>query len=237
MGLTDNPLIQLNNLRLEEGEIDPDLLIFASRHRSETERPAFLVHTTGNWGDKAEYGGNPYEISKTSAILLRAAYKSLTAQKSIKEMTDFAVDIEVTHHGPSTLEKPLVFMELGSSEKEWNIEKAGLTVAHAILHTCFKYPESLKKNHSEIGIGFGGTHYAPQFKKLLDTKNIAISYICPKYYIQDLTKEIIDMIITNTLEPVDFFLIDWKGTNSADKKHLMPLLEEYDIPIKKTKDL
>ena len=38
------------------------------------------------------------------------------------------------------------------------------------------------------------------------------------------------------MEKVEFFVIDWKGTNSADKQHLMPILEEYDIPIKKTKD-
>ena len=43
-------------------------------------------------------------------------------------------------------------------------------------------------------------------------------------------------MVENTFEKVDYFIIDWKGTNSADKKHLIPLLEEFDIPIKKTKD-
>jgi D-aminoacyl-tRNA deacylase len=237
IGLTDSPLIQLDDLKLNEAGIDPDLLIFASRHRSETARPAFLAHTTGNWGDKADYGGNPHEISKASALLLRTAFKSLLSQRRIKEMTDFAVDIEVTHHGPSTLEKPLVFMELGSSEQEWKIEKAGLTVAHAIMHTCMEYTETLKKKLPAIGIGFGGTHYAPQFKKLLDIKHVAVSYICPKYYIQDLTKEIIEKMVSNNLEPVEMFLIDWKGTNSADKQHLIPILEQFEIPIKKTKEL
>jgi hypothetical protein len=37
------------------------------------------------------------------------------------------------------------------------------------------------------------------------------------------------------LEKVDYFIIDWKGTNSEDKKHLVPLLEKFDIPIRKTK--
>ncbi len=236
IGLTESPLIQLNDLRLNQTDIEPDLLIFASRHRSQTARPAFLAHTTGNWGNKADFGGNPNEISKASAILLRTAYNSLSTQRHVKELMEFAVDIEVTHHGPSTLQKPLVFMELGSSEKEWMIEKAGLLVAHAILHTCIEYAETLKKRLPTIAIGFGGTHYAPQFKKLISSKNIALSFICPKYFIQDLNKEIVDQMIKNNLEPVDYFIIDWKGTNSADKSHLIPILEEFDIPIKKTKE-
>ena len=237
IGLTDSPLIQLNDLNLSETTIEPDLLIFASRHRSETARPALLAHTTGNWGDKADFGGNPHQISRASALLLRTAYHSLIFQKQVKEMEDFAVDIEVTHHGPSTLEKPLVFMELGSSEQEWRIEKAGLTVAHAILGTCTDYADLLKKTHPKVAIGFGGTHYAPQFKKILDMKFVAVSFICPKYYIQDLTKELIEKMVSNNLEPVDMFLIDWKGTNSADKQHLIPILEYFNIPIKKTKEI
>jgi len=236
IGLTDNPLIQLNELKLKETSINPDLLIFASRHRSETARPALLTHTTGNWGDKADYGGNPHEISKTSALLLKAAYSSLNSQRHIKELTDFAVDIEVTHHGPSNLEKPLIFMELGSSEIEWNIKKTGLVVAHAILHTCLEYAESLKRKDIKIGLGFGGTHYAPQFKKLISLPNVAVSFICPKYYIQSLNKELVDDMIKNTIEPIDYFIIDWKGTNSQDKKHLIPILEEFAIPIKKYKE-
>jgi len=236
IGLTDSPLIQLNNLRLEESDINPDLLIFASRHRSETARPAFLTHTTGNWGDDSKFGGNPRQICKASAILLKVAYLSLEEQKIIKNMTNFSLDIEVTHHGPTSLEKPLIFIELGSSEKEWEIKEAGQMIAHTILELCLKYSEFQNKKAPQIGIGFGGTHYAPQFRKLISQKFVAVSFICPKYYIQNLDKKTIEDMINNTLEKVDCFIIDWKGTNSADKQHLLPLLEEFDIPIKKTKE-
>lgn len=239
LGLTDSPLIQLNGLKLQDTKIDPDLIIFASRHRSETARPAFLTHPTGNWGSEAEYGGNPHELSKTSALLLKAAFNTLSTQRHIKSMWGFAVDIEVTHHGPTTIEKPLIFMELGSSENEWGIEHAGKVVAHSTFHTCLTYSKMLEEegSHPKIGLGFGGTHYAPQFRKLIDERNVALSFICPKYYIQDLDKKMIQQMIDNTREKVDFFIVDWKGTNSEDKKHLIPLLEEFNIPIKKTKEL
>jgi len=238
LGLTDSPLIQLSDLQLKETGINPDLCIFASRHRSEAARPAFLAHSTGNWTDKAEYGGKPYDLSKTSAILITAAYRTLKTQRSIKNITDFKVDIEVTHHGPTSLEKPLIFLELGSSEKEWELKQAGMVVAHSSFLTCYEYEKVLKDlNYKpKIGIGFGGTHYAPQFSKILDLNPVALSFICPKYYIQNLTKEMIQLMIDNTFESIEMFLIDWKGTNSADKQHLIPLLEEFDLPIKKTKE-
>lgn len=236
LGMTDTPLIYLNDLKLEDSSIEPDLLIFASRHRSETERPAFLTHTTGNWINRADYGGDPRELSKASALLLKAGFLSLLEQSRKLNNSEFVVDIEVTHHGPTALEKPLIFMELGSSEKEWTINTAGKVVSSAVINTVTKYLDFHKKQDYKVGVGFGGMHYAPQFKKLLMDKNIALSFICPKYFIQDLNKEMIQQMINKNLEPIDYFIIDWKGTNSADKKHLIPLLEEFNIPIKKSKE-
>jgi D-aminoacyl-tRNA deacylase len=237
LGLTKDPLIFLNELRLQESDINPDYLIFASRHTSKTARPAFLVHTTGNWSETADFGGDPYDLSRTSALLHKSGFLSLIEQKSSKKFPKFSLDIEVSHHGPTKLDKPLIFMELGSSKKEWQISNAGEFLAKAIINTIKKFVELKNKDNQKIGLGFGGTHYAPNFHRLIRNKNIAISFICPKYYINGLDVNIIRKMIENTSEKVDYFLIDWKGTNSAQKKHLIPLLEEFSIPIKKTKEI
>ncbi|KKK40144.1 hypothetical protein LCGC14_1011260 [marine sediment metagenome] len=236
LGLTREPLIFLNDLKLEESQINPDFLIFASRHTSKTTRPAFLVHTTGNWGNHADFGGDPSDLSQTSALLQKAGFISLIRQEKLGELEKFSEDIEVTHHGPTNLEKPMLFMELGSSQENWNIKEAGEFLATVILQSIFKYIEYNGKKNQEIGVGFGGTHYAPNFSRLIRNKDVAMSFICPKYYIQGLSTEIINKMINNTKENVDYFIIDWKGTNSDDKKHLIPLLEEFSIPIKKTKE-
>lgn len=236
LGLTEKPLIFLNDLKLKESYIKPDLLIFASRHTSKTARPAFLVHTTGNWSENADFGGDPYDLSETSALLHKAGFISLISQEALTSLEQFSIDIEVSHHGPTILESPLIFMELGSSKEEWIINEAGEFIAYAIINAIIKYVEYYKQNEQEIGIGFGGTHYAPNFHRLIKDKDIALSFICPKYYVQDLTSEMIKKMIDNTLEKVHYFIIDWKGTNSEDKKHLIPLLEEFDIPIKKTRE-
>ncbi len=236
LGLTDDSLIFLNSLKLDESELNPDLLIFASRHTSETGRPAFLVHTTGNWSTEADFGGDPRELSKTSALLQKAAVFSFAEQEFPTQLKNFSLDIEVTHHGPTNLEKPLIFMELGSSEVEWIMNNAGELITKSIITAIFKYLECRETRIENIGLGFGGTHYAPNFHRLIKNKDVAMSFICPKYYIQQLDEVLINKMINNTLEKVDYFIIDWKGTNSDDKKYLIPLLENFKIPIRKTKE-
>ncbi|MFX1572127.1 MAG: D-aminoacyl-tRNA deacylase [Promethearchaeota archaeon] len=236
IGLTKEPLIFLNALKLDESGLNPDLLIFASRHTSKSTKPAFLVHTTGNWTNNVDFGGDPQQLSKTSAILLKSGFLSLIEQEFPPLLSNFSLDIEVTHHGPTKLEKPLIFMELGSSKEEWVNGIAGELLAKAIIVTIFKYLEFNGNRSDLVGLGFGGTHYAPNFHRLIRNKNVAMSFICPKYYVQQLNKDLISKMIKNTQEKVDFFIVDWKGTNSEDKKHLIPLLEEFEIPIKKTKE-
>jgi D-aminoacyl-tRNA deacylase len=235
LGLTTEPLIFLEELSVSGANLKPDLIIFASRHTSVTARPAFLVHSTGNWSSSADFGGEPQDLSKTSALLHKAGFESLKEQIGVFNNPDFSLDVEVTHHGPTTLDVPLIFIELGSSKQEWSIKEAGELVANAIVNAVFKYLEFKEEKTQQVGLGFGGTHYAPNFKRLMTSNNIAFSFICPKYYIQELNENLIKMMIANTLEKIDYFIVDWKGTNSQDKKHLIPLLEEFNIPIRKTK--
>ncbi|MBD3254844.1 MAG: hypothetical protein GF383_07110 [Candidatus Lokiarchaeota archaeon] len=236
LGLTNERLIFLNDLKLDKSDINPDFLIFASRHRSKTAKPAFLTHTTGIWSGDTKFGGRSQEVSYSNALMIKAAFLSLLEQKSIRNVKGYSVDLEVSHHGPTNLEKPIIFMELGSAPEQWDDTEAGIIVADAMTETIVKYEELKENRDQKLAIGFGGTHYAPQFQKILKETNIAVSHICPKYYIQNLDKSFIEQIIQKNENKIDYFIIDWKGTNSAEKKHLIPILEEFDIPYKKSKD-
>ena len=233
LGLTDDRLIFLNDLKLDD--FDSDFIIFASRHVSKTSRPSLLIHTTGNWNEDADFGGTPNDLSKTSALLLKSGYECLVENAKYVGLSGFPIDMEVTHHGPTILDKPLIFMELGSSIKEWNNKVAAKVVADSIVNTITKY-ETISHLDNRIGLGFGGTHYAPNFSRILLNNEIAFSFICPKYFIMDLDASMINLMIKNTVEKVDCFVIDWKGINSEGKQHLIPILEKFDIPILKTKD-
>ncbi|MBY8983055.1 MAG: hypothetical protein KGD57_08910 [Candidatus Lokiarchaeota archaeon] len=236
LGLTKKRLILLDEIKLEPNTINPDILLFASRHASKTERPSFLVHSTGIWNDDVVYGGSPRELSFTSAIMIKAGYLAIQESVIMHNMSKFSSDIEVSHHGPTNLKKPLIFMELGSNSREWEDNKAGIVTSSAIINSLIKYQSLIENKTQKIGVGFGGTHYAPQFKKLIIKTDVAISHICPKYFISSLDKDLINQMLDKCLEKIEYFIIDWKGVNAADKKHLIPLLENYEIPIKKIKD-
>ena len=45
LGLTDERMIFLDDLELEDSELDPDLIIFASRHASKTEKASEALST------------------------------------------------------------------------------------------------------------------------------------------------------------------------------------------------
>jgi len=200
LGLTSEPLIFLEKLNVSGANLKPDLIVFASRHTSVTARPAFLVHSTGNWSSSADFGGEPQDLSKTSALLHKAGFESLREQIENFNNPDFSLDVEVTHHGPTTLDVPLIFMELGSSKQEWSIKEAGELVANAIINAVFKYLDFKEDITQQVGLGFGGTHYAPNFNRLITNNNIALSFICPKYYIQELNENLIKMMVNNTIE-------------------------------------
>lgn len=237
LGLTKKPLIFLNDLAIKDSTIKPDYLLFASRHASESGKPAFLIHTTGNWSDDNSFGGTPFTLSKSSALLQKAGFLSLQELSIQYNLPGIKTcDMEVTHHGPTSLEKPLIFMELGSNPDQWKDENAARLVCEAIINAIYKFLEYSKIKDNEISLGFGGSHYATKFKKIVLNNKVALSFMCPKYYIQNLNKGLIHQMISNTEETINSFIIDWKGTNSEDKKHLIPILEEFNLPIKKGKD-
>jgi D-aminoacyl-tRNA deacylase len=226
---------------LRSEDLPFDLLIFASRHRAQSGTTALLCHTPGNWGSEAEVGGKPHMISKGSGVLQFYFFTFLS--RYVKEQ-DFPhpVDQEVTHHGPSLLSIPLGFIELGSSEADWGNQVGGKIVADAIISSGKEIARlhfrngQIDKDKIKVCVGFGGTHYMPNFSRLIP-QGYSFPHVIPKYAIMHLTPDLIKHIIDRVLEPIDYWVVDWKGLNSAEKNHLMPLLEQTHIPIKKTKDL
>ncbi len=227
--------------------IDPLAYIYASRHRSETARPALLAHVTGNWGDQADLGGEPRRVCKASGALLRLAYRGLLGQKvqHAAELEKFVVDLEVTHHGPTNLQAPLVFVELGSDEPNWRDVAGAEAVARVIVElleaigTAGFDLDRLAGNLAGVGMGFGGLHYAQSFERVMAGEaGAALAHIVPKHAIASLTRDTIELAMKNTVEGVSWFVLDWKGLNAEQKDVLMPLLATFPgIPVKRTRDL
>jgi D-aminoacyl-tRNA deacylase len=212
-----------------EENFDAEVFIFCSRHRAESARPALLVHSTGNLGSEALFGGNPFELSVSAPSLVAAALKRLSKEQQERGLEEFDVSLEVTHHGPTSMNIPLVFVELGSTEEYW-IHKEGARAVAAAIMDCVNTPLD-----SESAIGFGGTHYASKFNKLVLEKGYNIGHMAPKYAVNDLTREVIEQMIQRTAGVVTRAIIDWKGMNAENKAHVLPILEEIGLEIVRAK--
>src|SRR3989344_2234801 len=104
-----------------------DFIIFASRHQSERKTASLCVHPIGNF-HKAEFGGKDEKLCQTSSNLLKIFFQNLNKIARQEKLEGFEITLECTHHGPY-VEKPCLFIEIGSSEKQWENEKAARVIA------------------------------------------------------------------------------------------------------------
>ncbi len=222
-------LITINHDMIHSGYLeqhfDAEVFIYCSRHRAASGTPALLVHSTGNFGPHADFGGNPRELSVSAPSLVSVALKRLQIEKNERDLIDFDVTLEVTHHGPTSMNTPLLFLELGSDERYWRHEEGARAVAAAVMK-CVKQPLN-----GEASIGFGGTHYASKFNKLVLEKGVTIGHIAPKHVLNEITIDIVSQMLNRSAQKITRAIIDWKGTNAENKAVLFPILEDLEIPM------
>ncbi|MGY5859912.1 MAG: D-aminoacyl-tRNA deacylase [Candidatus Thorarchaeota archaeon] len=212
-----------------EDHFDAEAFIFCSRHRAESAKPALLVHSTGNLGPEALFGGNPQQVSVSAPSLVSVALQSLYKERQERGLNEFDVSLEVTHHGPTSMTTPLVFIELGSNEEYWVHKDAARAVAAAIME-CTKEPIG-----GESVIGFGGTHYASKFNKLVLEKGYKMGHMAPKYAVNELTLDVVKQMVSRTTGYVSKAIVDWKGMNAENKAYIFPILEEAGLEIVRDK--
>lgn len=223
---------------IDDAGIDPekinkyDFIIFASRHESEKKQKSLSVHAPGN-PRNADVGGVPQKMCKTSALFQKQLFEKLSSVAKEHELKDYQITLECTHHGP-LINKPCIFIEIGSTETEWSDRKAGFIVAKTISQIIRDFKEN---PYNEVAVGIGGPHYCPNFNKIQLNSNIALSHIIPQYVLP-LTEEMIKEAIEKTEEEVDFVLLDWKGLGNADsREQILKILDDNYIQYKKTGDI
>ncbi|MFX1270614.1 MAG: D-aminoacyl-tRNA deacylase [Promethearchaeota archaeon] len=227
--LDDALLITINQDMIHSGYLEDhfqaEVFIYCSRHRAASGKPALLVHSTGNFGPQADFGGRPRQLSVSAPSLVSIALKSLNQQKIERNLAEFDVTLEVTHHGPTSMNTPLLFVELGSDEKYWSHEEGAQAVAAAVMD-CVKEPMT-----GGASIGFGGTHYASKFNKLVLEKDVTIGHMAPKYALNQITQGVVSQMLKRSAQEITQAIIDWKGTNAENKAVLFPILKDLRIPV------
>jgi D-aminoacyl-tRNA deacylase len=205
-----------------------ELIVFISRHSSASGTPTLSTHTPGNLGE-ARLGGISRKVSVSPANAMRSVLKSMMHLKEEMQL-DYDVSYECTHHGPS-LNAPAMFVELGSSAKQWSDLKAAEAVAHATVEAV----SSFDVFPARAVLGIGGPHYNRKFTKIALQNDLAFGHIIPKYAVSKIDVEVLKQCVEKTLEKVEFTVLDWKGIKGEHKPKLIAMLEEMEMPLKKAK--
>jgi len=166
---------------------DPDVLVFASRHAGETGK-LLTAHHTGNFGP-AEFGGADGHFARAAPEAHRAVIEALTEHAP----DGYAVGMECTHHGPTDVGVPSLFVEVGSAEPQWRDPAAARAAARAILALRGVGPDSADESGQRRQlVGFGGGHYAPRFERVVRETDWAVGHIGADWCLDDLSASDLD---------------------------------------------
>ena len=204
-----------------------DVFVFLSKHRSHSSIPTLTCHFTGNFSADNSYGGNPRQIAISYPSLQKGYLKAITASAK-KKVPEYEVVIEATHHGPTSLNKPVLFVELGSSEKQWADENAAAVICDTLIDILHNGFERCKK----VGIALGGTHYPKKFNKLLLESKFGLAAVASKHNLQAIDEEMLNQMIQKSIENVTHIVLDSKGLGK-EKDRIFKIVEKIPLEIYK----
>ncbi len=192
-----------------------ETVVFLSKHSSAKGVRSLTVHSAGNFATN-DLGGLKNFLTFTDPFLMHSILVNLASFNK----GDYSVTYEATHHGPAS-DRKLIFVEIGSSEKEYSDPLAGKVVADAIM--------SSKEETGESFCGIGGPHYSEKFTRMALEKGYRFGHIASKYRINELTEDILLQMHRKT-ERCNGFIIDEKSFNSEQKSILKKKIEAVGLP-------
>ena len=152
-----------------------DLVVFVSRHSGETG-PLLSAHYTGNFGE-AEFGGDDRSVAPACPAAHHAVLGSLRQYAP----DGYDVAMECTHHGPTSVGAPSMFVELGSAEPEWQDPDGARAVARAVLDL-----RDAEAHGDRALVAFGGGHYAPRPTRILAETDWPVGHVAADWSLDDL---------------------------------------------------
>ena len=198
-----------------------DGYVFLSKHAAESQVLALTTHSTGNFSD-ANFGGNKRQVAIPHPYIQKSYIQSLWNKKDT--FSDFQITIEATHHGPTALDKPALFIEIGTTEKQWTDTKLCDSVAQIVLDVM-----NNEQKVSPVALCFGGTHYPEKFTEELIHGEYALGTVVPKHALEFLDEELFSHILKRN-HMAKVALLDWGGLGK-DKQKVLQLIETTDLEV------
>ncbi|MEO9321156.1 MAG: D-aminoacyl-tRNA deacylase [Nitrososphaera sp.] len=226
-GLYDNAILYTSNKSVlfmdDLDELFPlaEAFLFLSKHKSDSAIPTLTCHSVGNFSDNP-YGGKPRELGIAFPSMQKKYMQTIFNGRS--KVPGYDIVIEATHHGPTSLKKPAIFIELGSSEPQWVDAKAADYVCSSLLGCIGEKSQSCGR----VAIGFGGTHYPSKFNKLLLESDIGLAAVASKHNLESIDEDMVAQMIERSSEQVTHALVDSKGLG-GQKDRILAMLKNSGL--------
>ncbi len=182
---------------------DVDAYIVLSRHSSASGEPTLSLHHPGNPTAKAEHGGRPRELAvayPSLAKTLFTVYREAAARRNL--LSEYRFTLEATHHGPTSLLKPIVFVEIGSTPDRWRDERAQEALAEAVVEALRRGPSRCKP-----AVGVGDTHYPRSHTRLMLETDMCYGHILAKYVLNEIDEQILVQAVERSVDRVEAFVL------------------------------
>jgi D-aminoacyl-tRNA deacylase len=200
-----------------------NLVVYLSKHRSESGRPSLTVHPIGNPG-AAEFGGQPETLVPSAPQWMTAALRGL---RRAGQGLPYEVTFEATHHGPY-LTSPTFFIEQGSTEPEWEDRGASRAIARVLL--------DLRPLDAPIAIGLGGGHYVPRHTDLALRKRIAFGQLIATHALETASADLLERAVERT-EGATLAYLHRKALPTTEVHDIEKRLEALGLRIVREADL
>jgi len=204
-----------------EEKFDYDGYIFLSKHAAESGVLALSCHNTGNFSD-ANFGGYSRQVSVPHPHIQKSYIQNLWNARD--KFPEFQITIEATHHGPTALNKPSLFIEIGTTEKEWNDVNLCNSVGQIIVDVMKEQQKSYP-----TAICFGGTHYPEKFTNELIHGKYSLGTVIPKYALDYIDQSLFSHIIKRNTGATAA-LLDWNGMGK-NKQKILEMLGTTDLEV------
>jgi D-aminoacyl-tRNA deacylase len=198
-----------------------DGFVFLSKHAAESGVLALTCHSTGNFSE-AKFGGKNRQVAIPHPHLQKKYIQTLWNNKN--NFSDFQITIEATHHGPTNLNKPALFIEIGTNEKQWKDTDLCNSIAKIVMDVV-----QGERQVFPVALCFGGTHYPEKFTLELINGEHALGTVIPKHSLDFLDEELFSHILERNKMAKTAFL-DWGGMGQ-NKQKVLDFLGKTDLEV------
>ena len=179
-----------------------DAYVVVSRHESASGRPTLSLHHTGN-PTGAALGGDPRSLEWAWPRLLYHLfheYLSVARSRGLLERYEFT--LEATHHGPTRVPRPVVFIEIGSGERQWGDREALDALAYVVWGLVQGSFDPGRVECTPVS-GFGDTHYPRVHTRLEAEEGYCYAHILSKHVIREVDEAVVRQALVKSVDRVE----------------------------------